>query len=104
MRYYYKLSEFFAPMENDTVAAPLGDGDFKSLPPLLEATPELDKGYNENDLSDLWLLERSAWRANGYGYQPDGTFKDPSEFDTLDEAMEEYHQQFCDAVADHLYF
>jgi hypothetical protein len=50
------------------------------------------------------LLERESYRASKYGYQEDGTFKDPCEFETLEDALTEYKEQFNDAVADHLYF
>lgn len=99
MKYYYKLSEFFAQV----------DGTARSkhenvLPVLHEETADIKEDWEHNEMSDWWLLERSGWRAWSYGYQKDGTFKDPCEFGTLEDALTEYKEQFNDAVADRLYF
>lgn len=102
MRFYFGLNEFFELVEG-TNRGNYSDNE-AGLPPLYKATPALDKEWEENEFSNLWLLEREGYRAWGYGYQEDGTFKDPCEFETLAEAMKEYKEQFNDAVADHLYF
>ena len=102
MRYYYGLSQFYDMVEGTN----RGNYSEKEagLPPLYRATPKLDKDYEENELSNLWLLERSGCRAGGYGYQEDGTFKDPCEFETYEDALAEYKEHFNEAVADYLYF
>jgi hypothetical protein len=102
MKYYYKLSDFFGLVEG-TVRSNYKKHE-NGLPWLYEETDSIREDYENNEVSDWWLLERESYRASKYGYQEDGTFKDPSEFATLAEAMDEYKEQFNDAVADHLYF
>lgn len=99
MKYYYKLSEFFAQVDG-TARSKHENG----LHCLYEETADIREDWEHNEMSDWWLLERSGCRAWSYGYQEDGTFKDPCEFETLEEALEEHKEHFNDAVADLLYF
>ena len=102
MKYYFSLRRFFEVVEG-TVRSNY-DEMAHTLPPLVEETEAIKADYENNEVSDWWLLERKSYRASKYGYQEDGTFKDPCEFETLEEAKKEYKEHFNDAVADYLYF
>ena len=102
MKYYFKLSQFYGLIEG-TVRSNYKKHE-NGLPWLYEETADIKEDWEHNEMSDWWLLERESYRASKYGYQIDGTFKDPCEFETLEDALTEYKEQFNDAVADHLYF
>ena len=72
MRYYYKVSEYKNAVDNN--------GD---MPELFEATAEMDRMFEEGDYCDYHPLE-----GNG-GYNADGSFKDPFQFESLAEASRE---------------
>lgn len=86
MRYYYKLDQFY-----EAVRERAEKGIVKKVPVLYRANARLDKDYEENEMSNLWLLEKVY-----------GADKGSVDFDTYEEAQRALADNFYEAVADEL--